>query len=160
MAVGFTFAPRGWALCQGQLLPIAQNSALFSLLGTTYGGDGIRTFGLPDLRGRSPIGFGQGPGLSNYPQGATGGSETVTLNTAQVPAHTHNVACQVGAPGANSPAGAFPASADVYNTASANNTMNPGMISPTGGGQAHENRPPYQVQNWIICLEGIYPSRS
>lgn len=159
MLVGFNFAPRGWAFCDGSLLSIAQNTALFSLLGTTYGGNGQTTFGLPDLRGRAAIGFGQGPGLSNYSQGQTAGTETVTLIPTQMPQHTHGANCFVGDPGGNSPSNAFLANGDIYN-ATANGVMNPGMITPAGGSQPHDNLPPYLVLNWIIALEGIFPSRS
>jgi microcystin-dependent protein len=159
LCVGFNYAPTGWALCQGQLLSIAENSALFSLLGTTYGGDGINTFGVPDLQGRSPIGFGQGPGLSNYSQGEKGGVETVTLNSQQMPLHSHGVGCLSGDPRDTSPVGGVPAGGGSYSP-TGNATMAPTMIQPAGGGQAHENRAPYLVLNWIIALEGIYPQRS
>ena len=158
MCVGFNFAPRGWALCQGQLLQISTNTALFSLLGTMYGGDGRTTFGLPDLRGRVSLSFGQGPGLQNYDQGQAGGVETVTLITSQIPAHNHSVGCNGGDANDASPANAFPATGS-YNTAP-NATMNPNMIGMTGGGQPHENREPFLVLNWIIALQGIFPSRN
>ena len=159
MCVGFNFAPRGWAMCQGQLLSIAQNSALFSLLGTTYGGDGRVTFGLPDLRGRSPIGMGQGPGLQNYVQGEMVGSESVTLIGSQMPIHNHLVSCASGDPADTSPVGTVPAGGASYSP-TANNVMNQNMIQPSGGSQPHENRSPLLALNWIIALEGVFPSRS
>lgn len=157
---GFNFAPRGWALCQGQLLPIAQNTALFSLLGTTYGGDGRTTFALPDLRGRMPIGFGQGPGLSQYVQGQVGGQEQVTLQAAQLPAHNHAVAASSATTGKN-PSNAIPAvtpDGASYGT-TADMSMSPTMVGGGGAGQPHENRQPYLALNWCIALDGIYPSR-
>jgi len=159
LCAGFNYAPKGWALCQGQLMSIAQNSALFSLLGTTYGGDGRVTFGLPDLRGRAPIGFGQGPGLSNYAQGEMAGVESVTLISQQMPAHNHAVACASGDPADTSPVNTVPAGGGSYSTAG-NAAMNNAMISLTGGNQPHENRQPYVTMNWVIALAGIFPSRS
>jgi microcystin-dependent protein len=159
------FAPRGWAFCQGQLLPIAQNTALFSILGTTYGGNGQTTFALPDLRGRAPIGTGQGPGLTNITLGEAAGSESVTLNVTQMPAHTHAVACDATSAGAADPANAFPGNpgalsgAQLYGpTASA--TMAPAMIAPSGGSQPISVQQPFLGINYIICLEGIFPSRN
>ncbi|WP_156254147.1 phage tail protein [Pseudactinotalea terrae] len=157
---GFSFAPRGWAICNGQLLSIAQNSALFSLLGTYYGGDGQTTFGLPDLRGRAPLGQGQGPGLSPYSIGQVGGQEQVTLLSSQMPPHGHGVAAATAAT-SKSPSGNLPAVATggaAYGT-SASQSMSPAMVQPNGGGQPHENRPPYLVANWCIALQGIFPSR-
>ena len=159
MCVGFNYAPQGWALCQGQLLPIADNSALFSLLGTTFGGDGQTTFGLPDLRGRMPVGMGNGPGLSPYDIGQAGGTESVTLVAGNLPAHTHSVAASSADKNDASPANAFFSGGGAYNTA-ANATMNPSMVGPAGGNQPHENRQPVLGINWIIALEGIYPPRS
>lgn len=157
---GFSFAPAGWALCQGQLLSIAQNTALFSLLGTQYGGDGTTTFALPDLRGRVPIGFGQGPGLPNHIQGETGGAEAVTLTSAQTPAHHHPVAAASNATTKN-PSGAVPAfttAASSYGT-TADLTMSPTMTASSGGNQPHDNMQPYLVTNWCIALQGVYPPR-
>lgn len=158
---GFNFAPRGWAQCQGQLLSIAQNSALFSLLGTMYGGNGQTTFGLPDLRGRSAISSGQGPGLSSYEQGEVAGAESVTLTAQQVAAHVHGVAAATDATAKN-PSGALPGftASEASYSATASVVMNPGMVLPNTGGQPHENRPPFLVLNWCIALEGIFPSRS
>ena len=172
MMVGFNFAPRGWAFCYGQLLPIAQNQALFSLLGTTYGGDGRTTFALPDLRGRCAIGMGQGPGLSNYTQGEMAGQEHVTLIQTQIPTHTHALTASSAVGTASDPSGAFIANNQVtiergntvpgsaFNPGPANASMNPQAILPTGGGQPHENRQPYIAMNYIIALEGIFPSRN
>lgn len=157
------FAPRGWAFCQGQLLSIAQNTALFSILGTTYGGNGQTTFALPDLRGRVPVGQGQGPGLSQYTLGQLSGSETVTLLQTQMPAHGHFVACSSddatsGDPSANFPS-AFPQK--IYaNAATPGKTMNAAMIAQTGGSQPHTNIQPYLCINFIIAIEGIFPSRN
>ena len=159
-AFGFNFAPNGWAQCSGQLLPIAQNTALFSLLGTMYGGNGQTTFGLPDLRGRSAISAGQGPGLSMYTQGEVAGVEQVTLTASQVAPHTHTAMGGTTATGKN-PAGNVPGYTEAGSSYSPTPAipMNAGMISPNAGGQPHENRPPYLVINWCIALEGIYPTR-
>lgn len=157
---GFNFSPSGWAKCQGQLLAIASYSALFALLGTYYGGDGRTTFGLPDLRGRLPLGFGQGPGLSNYPQGQMGGQEQVTLEGGQLPAHNHTVAASSSATGKN-PSNAVPAvtaGGASYGT-SADMAMSPSMVGGGGSGQPHENRQPYLVLNWCIATQGVFPSR-
>jgi microcystin-dependent protein len=151
------FAPRGWALCEGQSLSIVQNTALFSILGTQYGGDGRVTFNLPDLRGRAPIGPDQGPGLSQYVIGQQGGSEAVTLNTNQLPAHTHVTQGSFSEETTNHPAGAAPAVGGVYGTGSFQD-MTP--TNATGGNQGHENRPPYLAIYYIIALEGIFPSRN
>ena len=161
---GFNFAPRGWAKCDGQLLPIANYTALYSLLGTTYGGDGRTTFGLPDFRGRAPISQGQGPGLTNRTIGQKGGSETVTLTANTMPTHTHVATLKAttsdGAPGA--PTGKVLAPKNQYFTGSSNTNMGATSISNanTGGSQAHANMQPYQVVNFCIALEGIYPSRN
>lgn len=155
------FAPRGWAFCQGQLLAIAQNTAVFSLLGTTYGGNGTTNFALPDLRGRVPVGQGQGPGLSNVDLGQTGGSETVTLSAAELPAHTHSVAmpAATGPQTSNRPTGAYQASGNAY-SATTNTTMAAATSAAAGGGQPHSNLPPYLGMTYIIALQGIYPSRN
>jgi microcystin-dependent protein len=160
-----TFAPRNWAFTNGQLLSIASNTALFSLVGTLYGGDGRTTFGLPDTRGRAVIGPGRGPGLSNYPVGAKGGQETVTLSTLQMAAHNHTVAPGgiSGLGNVDTPSGAVPAQVrrqDYYSTATPDVSMAATTSSATGGSQAHENRPPFLAMNWIIAIQGIYPSRS
>jgi microcystin-dependent protein len=158
------FAPLGWAFCNGQLLPISQNTALFSLLGTSYGGNGMSTFGLPNLQGSAPIGAGQGPGLSLRILGEVGGEPTVTLLSTQLPAHAHTPNAVAGGGTATSPAGAVWASQPgrtpppAY-ASNSNVNMAPGAIGSTGGGLPHNNMPPYQVLNFIIALQGIYPSR-
>ncbi len=161
----FNFAPRGWALCNGQLLPISQNTALFSLVGTNFGGDGRSTFALPNLRGSAPIQPGQGPGLSNYNIGETGGQSTVTLLQSQIPSHTHAVNASNANGNQVGPAGnsfAKPAAArglKMYGP-TANDTMNPGATSVVGGDQPHENMMPFLVVNYCIALQGIYPARN
>jgi microcystin-dependent protein len=152
------FAPRGWAFCNGQLLSIAQNTALFSLLGTTYGGDGQTTFALPDLRGRAPIHAGQGPGLQSYVLGQFGGEETVTLTSAELPPHAHVQPATNDQQTTNRPNGALPARGGVYANESDGSALHP--TSSAGGGQPHDNRSPYLALNYIIALEGIYPSRN
>ena len=169
---GGNFAPRGWAFCEGQLLAISQNQALFSILGTTYGGDGRTTFGLPDLRGRTPIGPGNGPGLSDYRLGQKGGQETVQLNSNQMPSHTHGAQASftvgVNAETSNSAEGAGAvlgeAGANIYNGNAADGALGGVNASVTvggaGGGQAHENRSPYLACYYIIALQGVFPSRN
>jgi microcystin-dependent protein len=160
--VGFNFAPKGWATCDGQLLPISQYTALFSLLGTQFGGDGRSTFALPDLRGRMAIGQGQGPGLQNYFVGEAGGEEQVTLTLNQIPTHTHR------AMGSSASADATAVSGNVwgttavflYSSGSPSTPMNGLAIGAVGGGLPHENRPPFLVMNFIIALQGIFPARS
>jgi microcystin-dependent protein len=168
---GGNFAPKGWALCNGQIISIQQNSALFSLLGTTFGGNGVSTFALPDLRGRLPLHAGQGLGLSAYVIGQNGGSENVTLNSNQMPAHTHTAQATVNASAradASSPSGAVPADTggtSIYAAApDGATTMNAGMITTVigaaGGNQPHPNLQPFLVVNFIIALQGIYPARN
>ena len=158
------FAPTGWAFCQGQLLPIAQNQALFSLLGTTYGGDGRTSFALPDLRGRVPVGFGQGPGLSNRVIGEKFGSELVTLNINQMPSHNHTVNAVTTEGNQNLPTNSLPANTKTldkeYSDANANTTMKATMVNPTGGSQPFGVSQPSLGVNFIIALQGIYPSRN
>ena len=158
------FAPKGWAFCQGQLLPIAQNQALFSLLGTTYGGDGMTSFALPDLRGRVPVGFGQGPGLSNRVIGEQFGSELVTLNINQMPSHNHTVNAVTTEGNQNLPTNSLPANTKTldkeYSDANANTTMKATMVNPTGGSQPFGVSQPSLGVNFIIALQGIYPSRN
>ena len=159
--MSFIFPPKGWALCNGQLLPINQNQALFALVGTYYGGDGQTTFALPDLRGRGPIHAGQGPGLTNHPQGEQGGTETVTLTVAQMPAHTHAPAASSAAGTSSHPNGnvwAASSTSDNQYAGTSNTTMNPATIGVAGGNQPHDNRQPVLAINFIISLEGIYPS--
>ena len=158
---GGTFAPLGWALCNGQLLPIEQNPALFAILGTTYGGDGQTTFALPDLRGRLPLHQGQGPGLSPYSPGQAGGAETVTLTIAQLPGHTHAAVGNPNPGNTQAPTGAIWAQQpDVqqFTEPPPTGAMNAAAIANSGGGQPHDNRPPYVAVNFIIALQGIFPS--
>lgn len=150
-------------MCNGQLLSIAQNTALFSLLGTQYGGDGQSTFALPDLRGRFPLGAGQGPGLSPRTQGETGGAEQYTLTVAQLPAHTHPLAASKTEATVTSPAGVLlgaKARVPLYATPGNFTTMSTLSIGSTGGTQPHPAMPPYVVLNFIIALQGIYPARN
>ena len=160
--VPYNFAPSGYALCQGQLLSISQNTALFSLLGTQYGGNGVSTFGLPNLQGAVPVGQGQGPGLSLYSMGDTGGTPSVTLNTTGVPTHTHTMNGEktgsLPSPAGNG-IGAL-AGQQVYSNQTAPLTsMNAQAITAAVNGQAHNNTLPFQGLNWIIALQGIFPPR-
>ncbi|MDM7855482.1 phage tail protein [Cellulomonas alba] len=157
-----TFAPVGWAFCDGSLIPISQNDTLYALLGTTYGGDGLSTFALPDLRGRVPIHQGQGPGLSARTIGERAGTESVTLTTTQLPSHTHAVVAALVPATTGSPAGATWAatSAPSYTTGSTTNTMSPAALAPAGGSQPHENRVPSLGVSFIIATEGIFPSQA
>ena len=181
---GFTFCPRGWADASGQLLAISSNQALFSLYGTTFGGDGRTTFALPDLRGRASINQGQGAGLSPYLLGSRGGAETITLTVNELPSHEHGphihragIRTVVDAPNSNNPAGnsfAQQAAGDnIYSTVDPNpNNMSPRFMSPdtmfvepassgiAGGNQAHENRMPYLATRRCVALQGTYPSRN
>lgn len=155
------FAPRGWALCNGQLLPIAQNTALFSLVGTTYGGDGRSTFGLPNLQGRAAMHPGNGPGLTPRRLGETGGSATVTLTADQIPAHNHALHGYGNAAAANPTNTRGLGNAPMYHAPAPNQGALAGQaIGASGGGQPHNNRQPYLGLNFIIALQGIYPSRS
>ena len=173
---GGNFAPRGWALCEGQLLPINSYSALFSILGTTYGGDGRTTFALPDLRGRSPIAPGTGPGLSPVQLGERGGSPTNTLQVVNLPAHNHTANLHVS--NANATQSAATANSTIatpgslsgrtftatqgFNTAAPNTQMNAGSVTTNmqGGGQAVNNMQPFLAVNYIIALQGTFPSRN
>lgn len=161
--VGFNFAPKNWALCEGQLLPIASNTALFSILGTTYGGDGKTTFALPDLRGRAPMHHGQGPGLSLIDLGQKDGESITTLIVNQLPSHTHTVNAVSNEGNQSVPTGNLFANTKVldkeYSNASPNTTMNPQMIQPAGGSQPFNNMQPYNTVNYVICLYGIFPPR-
>ena len=152
----FGFAPRFWAQCNGQSLPIAQNQALFSILGTTYGGNGVTTFNLPDLRSRTPFHTG-----TNFSLGQVGGSENVTLISNQMPQHNHLMNANSGAPTTGSPAGNFVAQSpsNAY-SATANTTMNAADIGNAGGNQPHSNLSPYLTLNICIALSGIFPSRN
>jgi microcystin-dependent protein len=161
--VPYNFAPKGWALCNGQILLIAQNTALFSLLGNNFGGDGKNTFGLPNLQGRAAICAGQGTGLSNYNVGQIGGADWATVSLSQLPAHSHGAIAFGRAGDTNSPSGADWARAATdtpYGSATPPGTMSTAATSSAGGGQAHDNRQPYLVLNYIIALEGIFPPRS
>lgn len=159
------FAPNGWALCQGQLQAIVQNTALFSLLGTTYGGDGVQTFALPNLQGRALIHMGQGPGLSNYFEGDMGGAETVTLTPPQLPPHDHSmVGDTAGAtapdPGPGVTMAATPTGEPIYASGTVPAALSPQAVTVAGGGQRHENRQPFLAITYIIALAGIFPSRN
>ena len=169
--VAFDFAPRGWARCDGQQLSIASNTALFSLLGTTYGGNGQTTFALPDLRGRLLIHPGQGPGLPNYVQGERAGTPTTLLSVNNLPPHNHPILASSAAGTQSNPGNAFPAIANLIPergedpigvkaySSTANSTMASTMVGNAGGGQPFNNMPPYLAVNYIIALQGIYPSR-
>ena len=155
------FAPRSWAFCDGQLLPIAQNTALFSLIGTTYGGDGRTTTALPNLQGRAPMHPGRGPGLTSRRLGEKVGAETVTLSEAQIPSHTHTLEASSGTAGANTPANnSFASNLQAYHDASSLVQMSSEAVATTGGGQSHSNMQPFLTLNYIIALQGLYPSRS
>ncbi len=161
---GGNFAPKDWAVCSGQLLPIAANTALFSILGTTYGGDGRVSFGLPNLQGSIPIHAGQGPGLSPYALGEKGGTTTVSLTASEVASHNHTFNCGSGGRGevntvtgnVNSDA---PFQTNIYAAASDGSTMSPTMLSPSPPSQPHENMQPYVTLTFIIALAGIFPPR-
>lgn len=162
---GSNFAPRGWAFCNGQLMPVAQNTALFSLIGTTYGGDGRTTTALPDLQGRAPMHPGRGPGLTARRLGEEGGVETVTLTEAQIPQHTHNLVAKDEDGIRTIPQNMYLSNTEagekLYQSA---NTvlvsLAPKSMVSTGGSQAHNNLQPYLTLNFIIALVGLYPSRS
>ncbi|HET7301499.1 MAG TPA: tail fiber protein [Oleiagrimonas sp.] len=158
MLVGFNFAPAGFATCDGQLLPIVQNQALFALLGTTYGGDGRTTFQLPDLRGRTPLGFS-----NSLPLGASAGSETVTLTSGQLPTHLHVAQASTSAGTTHNPAGSVFGGSGTENlyapTGQSEVPLDASTIAPAGGSQPHENMQPFNVLNFCIALQGIFPSR-
>ena len=159
---GGNFAPLGWAYCDGSLQSIANYTTLFTLIGTTYGGDGQNTFALPDLRSRIPIHQGQGPGLSNYVIGQVAGVESVTLSAQQMPLHTHGVLSNSATGNSDDPTNNFlAAQPDLLEyTATANATMKPNAISNSSGGQSHNNIMPVLALNYIIALEGIYPTQN
>ena len=163
--VGFNFPPRGWAMCEGQLIPLQQNTALFSLLGTTYGGNGTTNFALPDLRGRAPIQVGQGPGLSYVALGQMSGQETVTLTQQNIPSHSHLINATTLDGTSGSPTGNIPANTKLldkeYSNVAPNTTMNPTMVLPsTGQSLPVNNMQPYTGVYYIICTQGIYPPRN
>jgi len=160
--VGFNFAPQGWALCNGQVMSIAENSALFNLIGTTYGGDGQNTFNLPNLQGRIPFHQGSNNAGDSRIIGEISGSETVTLITQQIPQHSHTLAANSANGGQQSPAGGVWAGSplDQYSTSAPTVAMNPNGIGNSGGNQPHDNLPPYLVVNFIISLFGIFPSQN
>lgn len=157
------FAPRGWAFCNGQLLPIAQNTALFSLIGTTYGGDGRTTTALPNLQGRAPMHPGRGPGLTDRRLGQRGGTEEVTLSEAEMTNHRHSLRARNAPASANTPTTdtslARSALGFAYKTAATDVSLADDSLLPEGGGQAHNNMQPYLAINFIIALTGLYPSR-
>lgn len=169
--VGFNFAPHGWATCDGQLLPIAQNTALFSLLGTQYGGNGTSNFALPDLRGRAPLFWGQGAGLSQRVQGETGGTPTATVLSGQLPVHSHT---DMGLPTVPNPTPLFSPAANVWAVAGSRRVpsnlyaaaagvpaaMNTNALTSVGGNQPHNNMPPYLCMMFVIAMQGIFPPRS
>ena len=165
---GGNFAPVGWAFCNGQLLSISQNTALFSLLGTTYGGNGVTTFGLPNLQGRAPLHFGNGAGLTPRQLGESGGTETVTLSQTQMPTHSHSLGASSKNGDASTPSGNVNAvyvdpgtlsPVNIYGTA-IDTAMNSSAVGNAGGSLPHNNMQPYLCVNFIIALQGIFPSRS
>ncbi len=162
----FNFAPRGWAWCDGQLLPLSQNTALFSLLGTTYGGNGKSNFALPDLQGRAPMHPGQGPGLSLHDLGETGGSETVTLLESEIPGHSHAVRASSDFADTQAPSSARSlarsqnASAYQSTVNQSITTLSPETLAPTGGDQPHNNLQPYLTYYFCIALQGVFPPRT
>ena len=160
----FNFAPKGWAWCDGQLLPLSQNTALFSLLGTTYGGNGKSNFALPDLQGRAPMHPGQGPGLSLHDLGETGGSETVTLLESEIPSHNHSLGAVGGFNGTNNdPTDGVPAKGDAgllpYTPSGPLINMAFESVAPAGGDQPHNNMMPYLTFYFCIALQGVFPPR-
>jgi microcystin-dependent protein len=164
-AFAFGFAPRNWAMCNGQLLSIAQNTALFSLLGTTYGGNGVTTFALPDLRSRTSNHQGQGPGLTNYVLGQISGVETVTLTIQNLPAHIHPMAVHASSAGKlnTNPGTNKLGAAQIYTSSPVGPAMDPAIANPVsnaGSSQPHPNIQPYLAINWCIALTGIFPSRN
>jgi microcystin-dependent protein len=163
----FNFAPKGWAFCDGQLLPLSQNTALFSLLGTTYGGDGKSNFALPDMQGNAPMHPGQGPGLSLHDLGETGGSQTVSLLESEIPSHSHSVMASTSTANRTGPVGnSFARTASGATPYIAGSptpplvSMNPNMLTPAGGDQPHNNMQPYLTLNFCIALQGVYPPRT
>jgi microcystin-dependent protein len=160
---GGNFPPSGWAFCDGQEIPIAENDALFTLIGTTYGGDGQSTFRLPDLQGRAPIHQGSGQGLGTYTIGEKAGVESVTLTTQQIPTHTHTWQASTGGGSSNTPANnvvGSPPVAKLYRLGTPSDPMSPKVIQPAGGQQPHENLQPYLTISFIISLFGVFPTQA
>ena len=160
----FNFPPKGWAFCDGQILPLSQNTALFSLLGTTYGGDGKSNFGLPNMQGNAPMHPGQGPGLSPHDLGETGGSETVTLLQSEIPSHSHNMMASNADSTSQSPAGQLLAGGiggiAFYGPPPPLVQLSQNALTPAGGSQPHNNLQPYLTLNFCIALQGVYPPRT
>jgi len=160
---GGSFAPAGWAFCDGALMPISENDTLFNLIGTTYGGDGQETFGLPNLQSRVPIHVGQGPGISqNYQLGEAAGVESVTITTQQLPIHNHALVASTSIANTNTPQGTLLAQADVdmYVVDAADLSMNAASLTPVGGSQPHDNMAPFLTISFIISLFGVYPTQN
>jgi microcystin-dependent protein len=160
--MGFNFAPKGWAQCDGQLLPIAQNTALFSLVGTMYGGNGKTNFALPNLQGRTPIQWGQGAGLSLYDQGEQTGVENVTLLQSEIPTHSHTFPAINAVGDSNNPNGSIPAraSGETPYVNSTPNTQLSTTVSTAGASRSHNNMQPYLVVNFCIAMQGVFPPRT
>jgi microcystin-dependent protein len=159
----FNFAPKGWAFCDGQILPLSQNTALFSLLGTTYGGDGKSNFALPDMQGNAPMHPGQGPGLSLHDLGETGGSDTVALLESEIPSHGHAVTASAADGTTGIASGQLVANGvgvNMYTTTFTGTTLNLNAVGPAGGDQPHNNMQPYLTLNFCIALQGVYPPRT
>jgi microcystin-dependent protein len=161
----FNFAPKGWAFCDGQILPLSQNTALFSLLGTTYGGDGKSNFALPNMQGNAPMHPGQGPGLSLHDLGETGGSDTVTLLQSEMPAHSHNLGASVRDGTVRSPGGQLVAKGvgvNMYAPAASAPLVqfSTNVVTPAGGDQPHNNLMPYLTLNFCIAMQGVFPPRT
>ena len=155
------FAPTGWATCDGQLIPISQNTALFALLGTYYGGNGKSNFALPNLAGSSPVNAGQGPGLSDYSLGQSGGSQSISLLTSEIPIHTHNVIGDEDDGSFKTPQNMLLAAGSaLYSTSAPNTLMSPSALTPSGGSLPHNNMMPYLVVTFIIALQGVFPARN
>lgn len=161
---GWNFCPMGWADCRGQLLPIAENEALFSLIGTTYGGDGQFTFALPNIQGRTVVHQGQGPGLSSRVIGESAGAETASVSTSQMPVHSHQLVAHTGSEKSASPANRIPGTASAttpaYTSSAANTAFAAGRVGTSGGTQPHNNLQPYLAVKCCIAVEGIYPSQN
>jgi microcystin-dependent protein len=159
----FNFPPKGWAFCDGQLLPISQNTALFSLLGTTYGGDGKSTFALPNMQGNAPMHPGQGPGLSLHDLGETGGSETVSLLESEIPSHSHQLRASLDDADLRIPQptrSLAKSNSNVYVAGAPNTPMAAEGLTPAGGDQPHNNMMPYLTLNFCIALQGVFPPRT